>query len=113
VYGLQRAFHTAGTRNVIATLWNIDDQASAVLMRLFYHKLWVEKKPPIEALREAQLTIYRNPKLIGKLAVTRGPNFAKTVQRLTAGHNQSSTPKSDPKHWAGFVLSGPGLNWPN
>ncbi len=57
VYGLQRAFHTAGTQNVIASLWKVNDDATASLMRLFYYKLWKENKPPLEALREAQLYV--------------------------------------------------------
>ena len=61
-------------------------------MRLFYHKLWQEQKPPIEALREAQLTIYRHPDLarlrirIGRgiflLRILRIPNATSTRYRL-------------------------------
>ena len=40
VFGLQRAFHQAGCRNVVASLWTMDDQATTVLMRLFYEELW-------------------------------------------------------------------------
>jgi len=56
VMGLTRAFHLAGARNVVASLWRVDDRATAALMRVFYEKLWRENKPPIEALREAQLS---------------------------------------------------------
>ena len=52
VFGLQRAFHLAGCRNVIASLWKVDDEATAALMKLFYHHLWVQKQPPLEALRQ-------------------------------------------------------------
>jgi hypothetical protein len=51
VFGLQRAFHYAGARNVVASLWKVDDLATAALMGEFYHQLWQQKQPPIEALR--------------------------------------------------------------
>jgi CHAT domain-containing protein len=108
VYGLQRAFHLAGARNVIASLWKVSDQATAALMRLFYHKLWIEKKPPIEALREAQLAIYYHPEQIKYLATTRGPNFKKTVKLVDGGRRNEPTERSPTRHWAAFTLSGPG-----
>src|SRR4029079_16945786 len=40
VFGLQRAFHLAGAHNVVASLWKVDDQATAALMTLFYDRLW-------------------------------------------------------------------------
>src|SRR6202043_447998 len=80
VFGLQRAFHVAGARNVVASLWNVNDQATAALMAQFYHNLWQEKMAPLPALRQAQLTIYRHPERIKVLAGDRSvPVFAKTV----------------------------------
>jgi CHAT domain-containing protein len=108
VLGLTRAFHMAGARNVIASLWKVDDQATTALMKLFYHKLWKENEPPIEALREAQLAIYHNPHLIGNLAGSRGPDFEKTVKLTGGGQRQPSSKTAPPKLWAAFVLSGPG-----
>ena len=43
VFGLQRAFHVAGCRNVVASLWKVDDEATAALMALFYRHLWEEE----------------------------------------------------------------------
>ena len=37
-------------------------------MALFYRNLWEKNLPPIEALRQAQLEIYRNPDKIAELA---------------------------------------------
>jgi len=108
VFGLQRAFHIAGARNVIASLWKVDDQPTAALMRLFYHKLWIEKKPPIVALRESQLALYRNPDKIGDLATTRGPDFAQVVERIDVATSETSGKTSPTKTWAAFILSGSG-----
>ena len=55
VFGLQRAFHLAGAQNVVASLWKVDDQATAALMALFYDRLWRQGKLPLEALRERSL----------------------------------------------------------
>jgi CHAT domain-containing protein len=107
VLGLQRAFQVAGARNVVASLWHVDDQATAALMRVFYHKLWVEEKSPLAALREAQLALLRHPERIEQLAKTRGPDFGQVVKLVEGGHQAPQT-TADPKLWAAFVLSGTG-----
>jgi CHAT domain-containing protein len=110
VFGLQRAFHLAGAKNVVASLWKVDDQATAALMVLFYDKLWREKKSAMVALREAQLTLYHHPERIKDLAKERGPKLDKIVrlpiERPKEGPARSK--KAPPKLWAGFVLSGVG-----
>lgn len=68
VQGLQRAFHLAGSPNVVASLWKVNDEATAALMAEFYHEMWSKKMAPIEALHEAQLAIYRRPDLIPALS---------------------------------------------
>jgi CHAT domain-containing protein len=107
VFGLQKAFHLAGCNNVVASLWNVDDDATAALMGLFYRNLWVDKLPLCEALRRAQLALYRNPALIGTLARMRGADFTETdlpvvKERPTPG------PTATTGQWAAFVLSGIG-----
>jgi CHAT domain-containing protein len=105
VFGLQRAFHLAGAQNVIASLWKVDDEATAALMALFYHHLWVEKQAPLEALRQAQLTLYRHPDRIPVLARERGLEFNKAARVPT----DARAPRRAPARlWAGFVLSGAG-----
>ena len=37
---VQRAFHVAGAKTVIATLWNVDDEATSQLVARFYTNLW-------------------------------------------------------------------------
>ena len=37
-FGLQRAFHYAGTTNVVCSLWKVPDQSTAALMHLFYQQ---------------------------------------------------------------------------
>jgi CHAT domain-containing protein/Tfp pilus assembly protein PilF len=113
VFGLQRAFHLAGAKNVVASLWKVDDEATAALMVLLYHYLWQEKQPPLAAFRKAQLALYRNPKDIAELAKgSRGPNFAKTVKRVTLPAKEvkpaAAGAKAPVKSWAAFVLSGAG-----
>jgi CHAT domain-containing protein/Tfp pilus assembly protein PilF len=68
VYGLQRAFHLAGCKDVIASLWAVEDESTAALMNLFYSNLWRAKLTPPEALRQAQLHLYRHPGQVKQLA---------------------------------------------
>jgi CHAT domain-containing protein len=105
VFGLQRAFHVAGCKNVIASLWQVDDEATAALMALFYHNLWQENLPPAEALRQAQLTLYRHPGRIPQLARERGPDFDRVARRPAEARAGARAPA---RLWAGFVLSGLG-----
>jgi CHAT domain-containing protein len=101
VFGLQCAFHLAGTRNVIASLWKIDDRAAHQLMNAFYQYLWKDNLSPLEALRQAQLDLME---VGGNSAVTRGPRLSTTVRNSTG----SELTSYNAVHWAGFVLSGCG-----
>jgi len=53
VVGLTRGFLYAGSRSIVASLWSVDDQATATLMKAFYENLSNQNKQ--EALRLAQL----------------------------------------------------------
>jgi CHAT domain-containing protein/Tfp pilus assembly protein PilF len=57
VFGLQRAFHLAGARTVVASLWEVPDNAR--LFTEFYGQLWGKGLPALEALRRAQLALLR------------------------------------------------------
>lgn len=78
--GLTHAFLSAGASGVVVSLWSVDDRATAVLMERFYRGLLVDGLPPGEALRQAQLALWRDPEW------------------------------SAPFYWAGFVLEGDSLN---
>ena len=125
VQGLQRAFHLAGCPNVVASLWKVGDVSTAVLMEEFYKRLWDKEKPlsPIEALREAQLTILRNPDLVlkrheamvaelkkqgfsEKEIASRG--FKSDLVALPEGGKVGVLKRSPTQWWAAFALSGVG-----
>jgi CHAT domain-containing protein/Tfp pilus assembly protein PilF len=74
--GLTRGFMYAGTPRVVASLWNVKDEATAELMKRFYRNMMIGKSSPAAALREAQVSMWREPRWAA------------------------------PYFWAGFVLQG-------
>ena len=74
--GLTRGFMYAGAPRVIASLWPVEDRATARLMESFYQALWRDGLPAAAALRQAQL-------------------------QLSAERRWR-----DPYYWASFVLQG-------
>ncbi len=63
VYGLQRAFQTAGSKAVMMSLWKVNDTATQELMTAFYSK-WLNGMDKMLAFKNAQLEIkqkYKNP----------------------------------------------------
>lgn len=57
--GLTRGFLHAGASRVLASLWRVQDRATAELMARLYRGLLAEGLPPGAALRSAQLEIRR------------------------------------------------------
>lgn len=74
VYGLQRAFKIAGAKNILMSLWNVDDEATSVLMYEFYTNLLIKHSSISESLQLAQQYI------------------------------RTQTKFRDPYFWAGWVL---------
>lgn len=65
IIGLPRGFLYAGARTVIASLWKVDDDASAALMKNLYRRMQ-QGESPQTALRKSQLELakdarYRQP----------------------------------------------------
>jgi CHAT domain-containing protein len=76
--GLTRGFMHAGTPRVAASLWEVDDEATAALMRAFYRNMLRDKRlAPAAALRQTQLSFLRR-----------------------------GDPWSAPYYWAAFVVQG-------
>src|SRR5262249_46491758 len=71
--GLQRAFQTAGTRSVVASLWKVPDRATQELMTRFYHNFWQKKLSKVEALRQAQVWLLREG--------AKGPGLLRGLER--------------------------------
>lgn len=62
IVGLTRGFMYAGARRVVASLWQIDDRATAELMKRFYVLMHKDKSlSPTGALRRAQIHISKKP----------------------------------------------------
>ena len=60
--GLTRGFMYAGASGVVASLWKVDDDATAVLMKGFYEAMFKKRLSPAAALRDAQLAMAREEK---------------------------------------------------
>jgi CHAT domain-containing protein/Tfp pilus assembly protein PilF len=60
--GLTRGFMYAGAQRVAVSLWNVDDEGTAVLMQKFYQKMVQQKLAPAAALRAAQIEMMQQEK---------------------------------------------------
>lgn len=79
--GLMRGFMYAGASRVVASLWRVDDAATAELMKHFYSAMLHDRIPPGAALRKAQLIM--------------------RAQRRWA----------NPYYWSGFTIQGEWRGW--
>jgi CHAT domain-containing protein len=75
--GLAGAAVRAGARSTLASLWNVGDRSTAILMGEFYRELAQTKVTKAEALRRAQITLLK-----------KYPNYSR------------------PNYWAPYVLIG-------
>jgi CHAT domain-containing protein len=74
VHGLARAFHEAGSRAVLATLWPVADQATAEFMKRLYRRI-VAGQSLARALDDTQIEMlqtpeWRDPKFWAPFALT-------------------------------------------
>lgn len=57
--GVTRGFMYAGASRVIASLWKVDDVATAALMERLYHGMLKEGLQPAAALRQSQIEMWK------------------------------------------------------
>ena len=74
--GMTRGFMYAGSPRVMASLWKVDDEATAELMKKLYEGVLRNGQRPVEALRAAQMWMSKQPRW------------------------------KAPYYWAGFILQG-------
>jgi CHAT domain-containing protein len=60
IVGLAHGFMAAGSKSVVASLWKVDDRATAALMADFYEAMFDKGMPPAAALRFAKLKMMRD-----------------------------------------------------
>ena len=60
--GLMRGFMHAGTQSVVVSLWNVDDEATAELMKRFYRAMLKDNLRPAAALRLAKIEMWKQKK---------------------------------------------------
>jgi CHAT domain-containing protein len=60
IEGFVRGFMSAGCNNVVVSLWDVEDFASAIFMKEFYRNL---RSGYAEALRQAKLSMINSPRL--------------------------------------------------
>jgi len=56
--GLVGGFLSSGTQGVVASYWDVDDEATAELMSRFYRHLFVEGFSPSRSLQKAQSSMW-------------------------------------------------------
>ncbi len=105
--GLATAFVAAGAAGVISTLWEVDDFATALIVSRFYEELFLAKRPPAAALREAQLWLRDADEAeLDAYESMRAPLRALPRGRRSSSVSNGSARYSAPSFWAAFVFSG-------
>lgn len=122
VFALPVGFMYAGAPSVIASLWKVDDTATALLMHRFYENLLGryelprgsgepgEKMTKAEALREAKiwlrnLTAEEAQELVGKLPISTSRGELELVEESDETE-MPHHPYAAPYFWAAFILIG-------
>jgi CHAT domain-containing protein len=115
VVGLPAGFLQAGVPGVVATLWPVNDQSTAVLVAEFYRLLLAKRQDPATALARARAYVRdatarqlaewfeRRYDDSGGTDVAAYEAAADFRSRLDPAYR----PYADPVYWAGFLYTGP------
>ena len=98
VFGLQRAFHVAGAKTVVASLWKVEGEATQKLMVNFYRNLYQEQMSKLQALRLAQLSL--------RGTVNTANSRRGLVRERVDGNGSTAEQPTKPMLWASWTLSG-------
>jgi CHAT domain-containing protein len=97
VVGLSRAFMLAGSKSVIVSLWSVESNSTAVLMKSFYSHLMKPGMSKEKALRLAKQEL-KNQSLISD-DISRGV-------KITGRDKKTQISTTHPFFWAPFILIG-------
>ena len=102
--GLVRGLKKSGANTLLASLWEVDDQATRLLMAAFYKSLSTNRDMTKgEALRLAQDSL-KNYKVVA-VSVFNPATLASTVRyEAYKGVGDPITPYSEPYYWAPFIV---------
>ena len=105
ILGLGYQFQRAGARAAIASLWQIDDGGTQVLMNAFYAALQ-KGMTKAQALQEAQKAL-----ITGNYSTVGGQRSDIKIIDIRTGQDRSigSNTLHHPYYWAPFILIGNGL----
>jgi CHAT domain-containing protein len=107
--GFAQAFFLAGARSLVLSLWNVDDEATALLMVRFYQNLLGKRPglkkpmPKAEALQEAKDWL-RN--LSAKEVQAEAERLPRGKAEKPVPLRKEGRPFAHPYYWAAFVLVG-------
>lgn len=95
--GLGRSLRQAGVKQVITSLWKVDDRATSLFFTAFYRYLWKDRLPAAEALRRVKLDMIHG----GLTATGDGAD-----RGLVTKPKKRATDYSVPYFWGAFVYYG-------
>jgi CHAT domain-containing protein len=58
--GWSHAFLSAGASSVVTSVWDVEDESTAELMKNVYKNIFSRRLPPSQALREAQIAMWKD-----------------------------------------------------